>query len=685
MSGLQRVVRHPDRVNDPHARARLLASQELVEPLEAADAAWLEEHLAGCEPCRTTADGFARDATLLRRLRVEMPIAPRDLGARVSLALDDEVRRELRRRGGRARGEVGRPVRWPRLAFAGVTAAAIVALLVLPLAVPLGAPPASPSPGASLVPLATPLTVATQPVAWVRRQADGTYVIARADVRQVCPGADGSACGTLDAGAQTLAALDVKPSSVLLPRDGNPAVVVGEGAVYAIALSPEVPVTTPAPGSSSLPTNEPAQTPTASGEPASPPVGSPTPSRSPDATATAAPETEPPATSSPAAEPTPPATGEPTPEPTPEPATPEPATPLPSMPPATPVPTAAASLAIADGVVLVGAAPVYSPDAQWLAFSARPLDGSQGPDLYVWRVGEPQARVLTGDHSTVFSGWLNGAIVASAARVAGSDPASEVAPAADADPATVVARSYLVDPATGSRIAIPIDGAWRPLIDPTERVVVFWSGALAWSPADVAWLPAAGRLVAASWLAVRGPVASPFPAEEPGATPVPGPTEEPIPTPSPTPSPAPTAGGDATPGSDATPGDEATPTPSPLPGTQPLPLPDEIAAAGIADWEVRFDPAGRRLGVWVADPAQPGAGRLSLVTIADDGQLGGVLVDGTAALPGFSIGADRLAWATPPGQNGQGSLVVVFAWNGDATGQLQSLPEPGDEPVVVAR
>jgi hypothetical protein len=216
-------------------------------------------------------------------------------------------------------------------------------------------------------------------------------------------------------------------------------------------------------------------------------------------------------------------------------------------------------------------------------------------------------------------------------------------------------------------------------------VVVFWSGALAWSPADVAWLPAAGRLVAASWLAVRGPVASPFPAEEPGATPVPGPTEEPIPTPSPTPSPAPTAGGDATPGSDATPGDEATPTPSPLPGTQPLPLPDEIAAAGIADWEVRFDPAGRRLGVWVADPAQPGAGRLSLVTIADDGQLGGVLVDGTAALPGFSIGADRLAWATPPGQNGQGSLVVVFAWNGDATGQLQSLPEPGDEPVVVAR
>jgi hypothetical protein len=162
-------------------------------------------------------------------------------------------------------------------------------------------------------------------------------------------------------------------------------------------------------------------------------------------------------------------------------------------------------------------------------------------------------------------------------------------------------------------------------------------------------------------------------------TPSPTPTPTPSPSPTPTPTPAPTAGGEETPAG------EASPTPSPLPGTEPLPLPDEISAAGIADWEVRFDPAGRRLGVWVADPAQPGAGRLSLVEIADDGWLGEVLVDGTAALSGFSIGADRLAWATPPGQNGQGSLVVVFAWSGDEAGQLQSLPEPGDEPVVIAR
>jgi len=103
------------------------------------------------------------------------------------------------------------------------------------------------------------------------------------------------------------------------------------------------------------------------------------------------------------------------------------------------------------------------------------------------------------------------------------------------------------------------------------------------------------------------------------------------------------------------------------------------------DWEVRFDPAGRRLGVWVADPAVPGTGRLSLVAVESDGSLGDVLLADAAALPGFSVGADRLAWSTPPGRNGQGSLVTVFAWRGDAAGQLYGMPDPGDEPIVVVR
>jgi len=675
MSGLQRVTRHPDRINDPHARARQLASAALLAPLEPAEASWLAEHLAGCDPCRTVADDFASDAVLLRRLREKLPAAPRDLGARVSLALDDEVRRELRRRGRRPSpggrvGGYGRPFARPGLAFAGLAAAALVAILVLPLALPFGAPPASAPPGASLGPVATPITVATQPVAWVRRLADGTYVISSADVTQVCPGLDGSACGTLDGSAQTLAALDVRPSSVLLPRDGSPAVIVGQGAVYAVAMNVAAPVTTPTPGSSSVPSSEPAQSPTASGELASPPVDSPAPSRSPvppspTPLATAA-ATEPAATPEPATpEPSADSSGEPaTPEPS---ATPEPATPLPTMPPATPAPTAAASLVIAEGVVLVGSQPAYSPDAQWVAFSARPIDGTQGPDLYVWRVGEPRARTLTTDHASVFSGWLNGSIVASAARAAGSDLASEVVPPADADPATVVARSFLVDPATGAAAAIPLDGAWRPVIDPTERAAVYWTGTLAWSPSDLAWLPAAGRLVAVSWPAVRGAVPGAEPAATPSATPPAEPTESPSGEPG------------------TTPGDTPAPTPGATLGAEPVDLPAEVAGTEISDWEVRFDPAGRRLAVWVADPAQAGTGRLSLVAVDDDGRLGVVVLDEASALPGFSLDADRLAWSTPPGQNGQGSLVVVFAWSGDASGQLQSLPEPDNEPVIIAR
>jgi hypothetical protein len=51
MSGLQRVTRHPDRVNDPHVRAHALASDALLGPLRP-PRAWLDEHCclrtAGC-------------------------------------------------------------------------------------------------------------------------------------------------------------------------------------------------------------------------------------------------------------------------------------------------------------------------------------------------------------------------------------------------------------------------------------------------------------------------------------------------------------------------------------------------------------------------------------------------------------------------------------------------------------
>ena len=44
------------------------------------------------------------------------------------------------------------------------------------------------------------------------------------------------------------------------------------------------------------------------------------------------------------------------------------------------------------------------------------------------------------------------------------------------------------------------------------------------------------------------------------------------------------------------------------------------------------------------------------------------------ALPGFSIGDGRLAWATPPGQGGEGSRVQIVAWAGDGVGSIESAP-----------
>lgn len=725
MSGLQRATRHPDRINDPHVRARGLASDALLGPLDTPDAEWYEGHLAGCEPCAAAAAAFAEDSTLLRGLRTDLPPAPRDLGARVSLVLDDEVRRA--RRGRRTAARSGRRASWPAaprsgFAFIGVVAVAVVALLMTPIVVQLAAPPAGTQTAGDLLPVPTPIVVDSQPVAWVRRMPDGTYVLASADVQRVCAGADATACGTLDGGAQTLATFAVKPSSVLLPRDGRPAVIVGENAVYAVAVNLAQPVTTPVPEPSPEATSEPVHSPAASGEPASPPVGSPAPSDLPVSPAHPTPSPEPGA-------PTPTATVSPPPT-TPDPLVTEPATtvptaPLPTIPPGPPAPTPAPTLAIAEGVILVGAPPAYSPDGQWVAFSARPADGSHGPDIYAWHVGDLRARILTNDHSSVFSGWVHDSIVASTARVvetpipgspsevpeapsetppdasdapdapsvvpapspspapdASPDPALTPAtdaspetspaplslpgtvPAADADPATVVARSYLIDPAGTEVTPLARDGVWRPVVDPTDRVVVLWTGSLAWSATDQAWMPAQGELVLAEWQAVLGRA---------GPPPV-------------------TANLDATPPPDATPlpDGSADPivTPSPAPTVIVMPdraLPVAAAGADVADWEVRFDPSGRRLGVWVADPAEPGTGRLALVAVESDGSLGAVLLADAAALPGFSMEDDRLAWSTPPGRNGRGSLVTVFAWRGDHAGQLYGMPDPGDEPIVVVR
>ena len=106
---------------------------------------------------------------------------------------------------------------------------------------------------------------------------------------------------------------------------------------------------------------------------------------------------------------------------TPEPASPEPASPAPSVSPD-------GIIEIASGVMVVGEA-AYSADGRWLAFSARPSDGSTGPDLYLWAVDEPTAIAVTNDHRTYFSAWLGGRVLAS--RVDVAEPVEASAGAVD--------------------------------------------------------------------------------------------------------------------------------------------------------------------------------------------------------------------------------------------------------------
>lgn len=725
MSGLQRAMRHPDRRSDSHARARALASDRLLFRLSEEDAAWLEGHLAACVACRRMADSFAADRARILALRDDLPVPPRDLGARLSRALDVEVRRAVREDARRGRGSVFGS---PSFAFAGIAVAAALAVVFLPLVIAglgVGNAPTVPVPGGSGGPAATPMTVVMQAVAWVQKAANGSYILTSASVDQVCPGSDASACGTFDGGARQLVALTVQPSAVVLQRNGTSAVLVGGNALYAFSVPRDAGVTsTPAP-SSSIPTpGALSPTPAVTGVGATPPAATPVPTgfRTPRPT-----RTPPPASPSTArsASPEPTArvsTASPIPTaPSAEPA----ATPLPSemptpavsvvsIPPASPAPSAAVTTPIIEDIVLVGAPPEYSSDGQWVAFSARPSDSSQGPDIYVWHVGDAKARPLTADHASVFSAWDVDQILGSAVVPEGSttpvtsavtiieaespapsspaidspapaSPAAEspapaspaarsaappsshrsgtpgpsgspsshvpggpkapaatphVTPAAtphvtpgaspspgvESAPPAVPVDSFLLDPSTGARTPITRPGIWRPVVDPTNRSVVFWVGDQALDPATNTWIPTNGRLVTADWQALVGP-------------------------------------GDV--------------TATPLPGSAGL--------AGVTSWDVRWDPSGRHLAVWVANATDPTSGRLSLFAVNADGSVGATLLTDIAALPGLSLGSDRLAWASPPGQNGQGSTISVYAWSEDGAGSLHGAPDPGSDPIVVAR
>ena len=458
MSRVQRIRRR--RAGDSmatHVRARGLAAERLAGPLEPADGAWLDEHLVDCSTCRSVAAAYEADRIALRNLRASAPEAPRDLWARTSTAIEREAatRAETPRPGSSRR--IG-----PRPAFGALSGIAVIAVVigasvlsggVLDAPTTAIAPAVTPPPVAiassAAAPGPTPIAVGAGEVGWVGTAADGAFAYSTTDVDQVCPAERQPDCAPVSDGDSRHVEMAIRPKSISQSPVRNQAVVVGTDAagadaVLVIALPTARPTATP-PSAEPPKTAVPTADPSATGAPASPGT---TPEPTPAATPTVAP------------------------------------TPVASdRPIASPAPTVAATLAIVSGVKVVGQSAAYAPDGAWFAFTARPSDDSTGPDIYVWRVGDPLALPLTHDHVSVFGSWVG-------SRVLGSRPTA----AATAGAAEVSAESFYIDPATAREIPIAA-AVWRPIVDPDGRWAVLWNGTVRLGADHLTSVPAKGSLV----------------------------------------------------------------------------------------------------------------------------------------------------------------------------------------------
>ena len=585
---LQRVRRRAGDTVATHDRARGLAAARLDQQLTPTEATWLDEHLAWCAACRGVAASYESDRVALRAMRERAPEPPRDMWARTSAAIEREAARGGRSRRGRATGR-------PRPALGVLSGVAVIAVVIGAsvmsggwLDAPTTLTPEASSPAVALAsasarPGPTPIVVGAGSVGWVGASADGKLAYNVTPVKEVCPVERKPDCAEVADAEARHVDLKIRPKSISQSPVRNQAVVVGtdeagRDAVLVIALPTSEPTPAPSPTATATPTPTPTPIPTPTPTLGSPTVDpSTTPEPSSDASATpASPSTEPP-----------PAT-----------ATPEPPPPTPTM---TPAPTLVASLAIVSGVKVVGQSASYSPDGEWFAFTARPSDGSSGPDIYAWRVGDELARPLTDDHASVFGSWVDSMIIGSRPKVIDGS-------------ADLGASSFIIDPASGVETSIDAP-VWRPVIDPDGRWAVTWDGTIRVDPDTQSGIPDKGSLVLRGYSRAKGVAV-----------------------------------------------DGASST---------------IADGSVSEYDVRWDETGTWLAVWIADASDSSIGRLSLVhldPVSGDVERPHGAPQDVTALPGFSIANGRLAWATPPGQGGEGSRVQIVAWTDEAVGSVESGP-----------
>lgn len=683
-----------------HGQARAWISERLDAPLGSVREAALEAHLAACPDCRRTEAEYRANRAALRRLSA--PVAPRDLAARTCAALEVEARRVgtpraapvLQARGARRSGGV---------AIGSLLTVALVAIVGVLLAAPVIQIIPGPKVGA------TPFTIAPVNLAYVGIE-DQVVRLYHTRLDLACP-PDSVSCpvfGPQEDQVVNLPVIAAVSGLTFNPADTRAAIAArsGVGATttfYVVSLSGALP---PSAGSSAGPpawaaspaatglasaatrasaTAGPTRTPLVAGTKGSTATPRPSASTRPEKTARTAGAGIPRPVRSPASDarvgevPVParaavgqasaalpsgaPAlpSGEPA-LPSGEPAFTSSASTLPSNSPAmTTLPTVEAQ-AILQDVVPTGASAAWSADGTTLAFSAMPADGSYGSDIYVWHPGDAYALALTMDHASTFASWAGNRIVG-----------STLAPT-PADPSVLVPQSFVLDPATGARRAIEGAALWLPSVDPTGRYVVAWSGTLA--TAGMISVPRQGQLVFAPWSSL-----DPFGLTAPGT--VPGPSTVPIGT-SPTAQPTDTPAGN--------PRDTSTTTATTVPpelssgasaatgpavalqALVPVDASAEPLAPQLKDWVVNWSPDGSAFAVWEGTAVGVTIGRLSLhavdsTTAGLDG--GSLLLGPVAACRAFSIGLDRLAWATPPDAQGLSELRVLL-WGSFGRGEMQS-------------
>jgi hypothetical protein len=720
-----RLLRRPIRriaagQDAPHERARALAAGALGGPLEAPEAEWLADHLAGCRGCRGVAAAYDRQRTQLRALGERPVVPPRDLWARTAATIELESRHR------RALGRFGSGTTGSLVGALGLVLVATATILAIPGgdAGPAGTP--GPLASGEGVAEATPIAVQPGVVGYVTVGPDGGWSVYFATVDRVCADEASAQCLPLGGDVARTIPLPGVPRSFHLSPARDLVVVLDDGVDRSgggvLVFSVPTPVPTP---SSGTPEPEPSPTVAASAtglptDPVAPPppgASAPPPTR-PTSDASGPPRTDGPAT----ATPTEPPASDPPASPTVDPASsgdPTPTgAPAESLVPG-PSPTPVEALAIASGVVVRDESAAYSPDGRWFAFSAWPKDGSHGPDIYLWRVGDTAAEPVTTDHRSVFASWLENRILGS--RIVETDPADAAAtsgpsgaagasaapgspgtaataaptlapspaatprpngppgrisppgrvqpirtpvatapaspPATDAgasgEPSvtsgpTTGAEAFVLDPETREVRPLAFASAWRPVAAPDGRTLVFWDGLLAADETGSIWRPATGRLV----LVQR---ATPVTSDEPFA-----------PDPGVAPSGAPGATGSGEPGSGASPSGPA------FVGE----LQQVITTGPIGDVDVRWDPSGTRVGIWIGEPDGARAGRLSVYAVRRDadGTLRPAepLLVGIAALPGFSMNGGRVAWVSPPDEAGNGGHIEVMAWSDGGVGSVES-------------